>query len=316
MKRIAFVKDNTKLWTVWAPIFEQKGYNVVLLNTFSKTDQDRLLTEHWDAFIWRAKHDPWIKNLAKRFLSFFDIQQKIKTFPSFHDYLHYDDKITQYYILKSKSIPTPETYIYFDKNEAFQFLESANFPVVYKASSGSGSGNVGLIKSKLQGKIFIQKAFGKGVKAFFREEPIHRYCYFQEFLRGNKGDYKIVCFGDRRITGFIRIKGEEEKDLSLPRDKHYKYDIPIDLLEFVSSVHRKLGSLPVMSYDILKNNEGEWVVTELGVIFGDINNWHYYTDSKIYERNSEGIFTELEKSELSNDELFIELLLKKWGWVD
>jgi len=316
MKRIAFVKDNTRLWTIWAPIFEKKGFDVVLLDIYSKAAQDRLLNEEWDAFIWRAKHDPWIKNLGKRFLAFFDLQKNVKTFPSFHDYMHYDDKITQYYILKNNKIRIPETYIFFDKKEAIQFLDTAEYPIVYKAASGSGSGNVGLIKSKLQGKIFVQKAFGKGVKAFFREEPIHRYCYFQEFLKGNKGDYKIVCFGDRRITGFIRIKGEEEKDLSLPRDKHYKYDIPIDLLEFVSSVHRKLGSLPVMSYDVIKNNNNEWVITEFGVIFGDHSNWHYYTDSKNYERNHEGIFTELRKSEPSNDELFIELLLKSWGWID
>ena len=249
MKRIAFVKDITKLWTIWAPIFEKKGFDVVLLDIFSKSAQDRLLHEKWDAFIWRAKHDPWIKNLGKRFLSFFDIQQEIKTFPSFHDYLHYDDKITQYYILEKNNIRIPKTFIFFDKQEALEFFRISDFPVVYKATSGSGSANVGLIKTKSQGRRFVRKAFRKGIKTFFYGELIHKYCYFQEFLVGNKGDYKIICFGDKRITGFFRKKGEET-DLSLPRDQHYKTDMPIDLLEFVSSAHYKLGTLPVMSYDV------------------------------------------------------------------
>ena len=315
MKKIAFIKDVTGLWTVWAPILEKKGYQVVLLDIYSKNDQDRLLIESWDAFIWRAKHDPWIKNLGKRYLSFFNLQRNIRTFPSYHDYSHYDDKITQYFILQSKQIKTPKTFIFFDKNEAKKFIESAKFPLVFKASSGSGSSNVNLINSPMQGKNLIRKAFGKGIKTFFREEPIHRYCYFQEFLKGNVGDYKITCFGDSRITGYIRDKSDD-KDLSLPRDKHYKVDIPVDLLEFVSSVHAKLGSRPVMSYDVLKDNSGNWVITEFGVIFGDISNWHYYTDSKNYEKNDKEVFHELKETNPSNDELFIELLLKDWGWID
>lgn len=314
MKRIAFVKDITSLWKIWAPILEKKGFDVVLLDIYSKTDQDRLLHEKWDAFIWRAKHDPWIKNLAKRFLSFFDIQQNIKTFPSYHDYLHYDDKITQYYILEKNNIRIPKTFIFFDKQEALDFICNTDFPIIYKATSGSGSSNVGFIKSETQGRMFIKKAFGKGIKTFFKEEPIHRYIYFQEYLKGNKGDYKIVCFGDQRITGLFRKNVKDEIHKS--RAELYKVDVPNSLLEFISDVHNKLGSLPVMSYDILKNNEGEWVVTEFGVIFGDFNNWDYYTNSKNYERNSNGKFYELDETIPSNDELFIELLLKNWGWID
>ncbi len=314
MKKIAFIKDETGLWTIWAPIFEKKGYEVVLLDVYLKLDQDRLLDENWDAFIWRAKHDPWIKNLGKRYLSFFDLQRNIKTFPSFRDYSHYDDKISQYFIMRNKRINTPKTFIFFDKNEAQKFMDSAELPLVFKATSGSGSSNVNLVKSTTQGKKLIRKAFGKGIKTFFKEEPIHRYCYYQEFIPGNTGDYKIICFGDKRITGFFRKNVEDE--IKKSRSEFYKFDLPDSLLEFISGVNEKLGSLPVMSYDVIQDTEGNWFVTEFGVIYGDINNWDYYQNSKCYERDSDGNFKEIEKSVTTNDELFIDLLLKDWGWID
>lgn len=312
MKRIAFVKDVTNLWKVWVPILESKGYDVELLDIVSKEIQDRLISEHWDAFIWRAKHDPWIKNLGKRFLSFFDLQQNIKTFPSFRDYSHYDDKITQYYLLEKNKIPVPKTFIFFDKQEALEFFRSADFPVIYKATSGSGSSNVGVIKTVSQGKRFVNKAFGKGIKTFFKEEPIRKYSYFQEYLEGNIGDYKVICFGNQRITGVLRKNVKDE--IKKSRSEIYKVELPDSLLEFISDVHSKLGSPPVMSYDILQNNEMEWVVTELGVIYGDYDIWDYFTNAKNYERNSEGVFVEIEKNVPTNDHLFIDLLLKKWGW--
>ena len=67
-KKIALIKDITKFWTVYRTELEKHGLEVVLLDVFKQKDQERLLEEEWDGFIWRAKHDPYIRNLAKKLI--------------------------------------------------------------------------------------------------------------------------------------------------------------------------------------------------------------------------------------------------------
>ncbi len=98
--RIALVKDITKLWTVYKPELEKYGAEVVLLDIFKEKDLERLLTGDWDGLIWRAKHDPYIRDLAKTILYYFDVELGVKTFPSWNSYWNYDNKVAQSFVLK------------------------------------------------------------------------------------------------------------------------------------------------------------------------------------------------------------------------
>jgi glutathione synthase/RimK-type ligase-like ATP-grasp enzyme len=315
MKRIAVVEDETKLWTVWVPILQKKGIDVKTINIYRKEDHAEIIEGEWDGVIWRAKHDPHIRNLAKRILYFLNAERNINTFPSWKDYWHYDDKIAQYYLMKELGIRTAETTVLYDKNDALIFVDEADYPMIFKATSGAGSSNVGLLKSKSAARRYVKKAFDRGIKTYFREDIQYKYVYFQEFLKNNKGDYKIVCFGSDRITGFFR-KNRENDIFASGGARLHKEPIPHDLLEFVGSVHQKIGAPVVMSYDILKNNQNEWVVTELGVIFGDLSVWDWYTNSFIYELNNNNKIIELNNVDYSNDEYFIDLLLNEWKLDD
>ena len=107
------IKDITKFWTVYKPELEKYGVEVILLDIFQWNDQKRLLNEDWDGFIWRAKHDPKFRDLAKRFISLLDRSEGIKTFPSWDTYWHYDDKVAQLFLFKNLNIPSPKVSIIF-----------------------------------------------------------------------------------------------------------------------------------------------------------------------------------------------------------
>ena len=313
MKRIALIKDLTDLWTIYKPELEKYGYEVVLLEVFKKQDYDRLLNEKWDALIWRAKHDPKIRTLAKRLLYFFDYELKVKTFPSWNCYWHYDDKIAQSQIFIKYNIPGPNTYLFFDRNEALDFVTNkATYPIVYKSSSGAGSSNVELLKNSFSAKLYVKKVFGKGKETFFKEDLHRGYVYFQEYLKNNEGDYRIVCFGKERIFGFFRANRPNNKFASGSGIIEYR-TIPNDLLEFVYSVHGKLNFPTVMSYDIMKDNNNNWVMEEMSVIYGDLTSEERYKQSHHYYVN-DGQFIE---SEVTDDiqRYFISSLLKSWGWI-
>ena len=113
------------------------------------------------------------------------------------------------------------------------------------------------------------------------------------------------------MTGFFR-KNRENDVFASGGARLHKKPLPQDLMEFVWSVHLKLGSPHVMSYDVLRNNSNEWVITELGVIFGDLTVWDFYTNSFIYEIDDNNELVELKNIDYSNDEYFIDLLLKEW----
>ncbi len=212
MKKFALVKDVTDFWKVYEPMLKKYSIDVITLDIFNYENQQRLLNENWDGFFWRAKHDPRYRDLAKRFFPLFENELGIKTFPSFKDYWHYDDKMSQYFLFQKLNIPTPKTYVFYNQDEAINFINTkAEFPIIYKAPSGAGSANVGFLKSKFSAIRYIKKAFNKGIKTASLEDLQRYYVYFQEFLKYNDGDYRVISYGKDRIVSFFRANKPNQK---------------------------------------------------------------------------------------------------------
>jgi len=312
VKRLALIKDNTSFWKIYEPMFKEHSADVVTLDIFSYEDQQRLLNEEWDGVFWRAKHDPKYRDLAKRFISLFDKIQGSKTFPSFNDYWYYDDKMAQSFLFQKLNIPTPNTFVFYHKDEALDFIQSkTKYPLIFKSPSGAGSANVGLLKSKLQAKRYINKAFGKGIETSSREELQRHYVYFQEYLRDNCGDFRIICYGKNRISGFFRENRPNAKFAS-GSGLFDLGDVPTDVLKFAYMVQKKLNFPTVMSYDIMKDNEDNWVVGEISSIFGDLNTLSIYDKAMHYQvLNNQFIKQE---NFVDDSQYFIDSLIKEWGW--
>ncbi len=313
MNKVAIIKDKLNFWEVYKKELERLDINVELFDIYKIEDQNKLLAGNWDGFIFRAGHDPWIKMLGKRFLYLFDISCSVKSFPSWNDYWHYDDKISQYYLFAKNNIPTPNTKIFYSKDEALKYIKDVEFPIIYKASSGAGSKNVGLLKNKLSAEIYIRKAFGNGIKTAFKADKQFYYVYFQEFLKNNDGDYRIICLGDKRIFGFYRENMPNAKFARGSGMINYS-EIPNDILTIVYDAHKKLNSPVWMSYDIMKDNDDNWVIGEISVINGNRDSIDIYKQCKHYIIKSEK-FIETE-STIDIQQYFINNLLKEWGWND
>lgn len=315
MKRLALIKDITKFWTVYKPELEKYGIDVVLLDVFKNKDLNRLLDEEWDGFIWRAKHDPKFRDLAKRLISLFDKKLGVKTFPAWNDYWLYDDKMAQSFLFQKLQIPTPKTFVFYNKEEAIDFVEKyENYPLVYKSSSGAGSANVGFLKNKLQAKRYIKKAFGKGLETFFKEDLQRFYVYFQEFLSNNEGGYRVVCHSNKMLYGYYKFN-DENSNVATGLGKIDFSPLPADLLQFSFNVHRLLGFPLVMSYDVFKDNIGNFSVLEMSVIYSGLDSFQKNIEAVKFEITEENKFLQMEKKN-NYHEYFIKLLLKEWGWID
>jgi glutathione synthase/RimK-type ligase-like ATP-grasp enzyme len=311
MKTVAIVKDRTEFWPLFKTEFEKYGYSVKLIDIWNHKEQVQLLNESFDGFVWRAKHNPKIKNLAKRFIYLLNIEFKIPTYPDWYSYWHYDDKIAQSYLMRKHKISTPNTYVFYDKEEALTFATETEYPIIYKCPFGAGSSNVGILKNKKAAKAYIKKIFSRGVESYFKNEIQKDYVYFQEFLHNNDGDYKVICYGSDNIQVIYR---ENRKDIPLASGGGNIKIVPCDedLLNFTHKINIQLG-YHEMSYDLMKKDKTDWVITELGIIYGDLSN-NIYDEAPVYERKTEKWIKI--QSEGNRVERMIRGLLKnQWKWI-
>lgn len=116
-----------------------------------------------DGVMWRTAHTPNDKQLAKRILYTIEKYLNIPVFPDHNTYWHYDDKIAQYYMLRAAGIPTPQTWIFWDKDAARNWAKKTEYPKVFKLSAGAGSSNVIKVSSEAEASKLINRMFGHGI---------------------------------------------------------------------------------------------------------------------------------------------------------
>jgi len=271
-----------------------------------------------DLFIYRWTHYDNDRMLAHTILPVVEKDLKINVFPDQNTCWHYDDKIRQYYLLKSYSFPFTECWIFWDKYKAKEWLESAEFPIVFKLSHGAGSSNVVKIEDNKNAEKVINTLFGKGVQSgqlpfknstktidftfnkyltslarkllnFIKENDISvfwqrekNYVLFQKYLPNNNYDTRITVIGDRAF-GFIRMTRKD--DFRASGSGKIDYDpqkIDKRCVKIAFEVSKKLG-FQSMAYDFLFNKTNEPEICEISYTFQDIAvyNCEGYWDSEM-----------------------------------
>ncbi|MBN2070996.1 MAG: hypothetical protein JW814_06015 [Candidatus Krumholzibacteriota bacterium] len=307
MKRIALVRDENGYHEKYKPILEEYGYLVEVVDIWRADGMDYLLGEKWDGFIWWAKHTPRIRNLARKLLYYFEHVEKIKTYPSFRDYWHYDDKVAQHILFRKFEVPVPETVVFNREEDAMRYAEVAELPVICKAASGAGSSNVRLIAKKKDLARHVRKVFREGVKTRFKEDMQKDYIYLQKFIPGNTGDYRLVMYGPRLAVGFFR-KNSEKNSFASGSGIYEGSKVTREMVEFVDLIHARMGNT-IMSYDLLEDGEA-FVVTEMSIIYGILKN-KFYEQADWYSKK-DGSWERTEPR--SRHRSTIDALLTGWGW--
>ena len=289
MKKIALVKCGNRMWEAFRIELNKRNIEPTILDIFKSRDLETLINNNWDGIIWTAKHSAKVKNLGKRVLDFYDQTENTFVYPDWKSYWHYDDKISQYFLFTQKQIPIPKTYLFYDEEEAINCLSNVDYPIVFKSTDGASSVNVQVIYSIGQAKKITKKIFRKNSKTLFKSKRQKGYLLFQEFQKNNPGDYRLVVYG-KEIMGHFR-PNRKDTPLASGSGIYIYQEIPHDLLTFGYNVYNKLGT-NVMSLDIIKGNNGEWVIAEISVIYGDYG-YDHYDNSKVYKLTDNGNWEEV-----------------------
>lgn len=183
-----------------------------------------------------------------------------KVFPDFHTAWHFDDKVGQKYLLEAINAPLVPSYVFYDEQNALQWIEETEFPKVFKLRKGAGSAHVKLVNNKSEAKKIVDKAFSKGysqydkisnlkdrwykyrkgitgledvAKGILRIGKTTRfakiagneigYVYFQDFIPGNLSDTRVVVI-DKKAFAIKRLVRKGDFRASGSGDILYKKD--------------------------------------------------------------------------------------------
>jgi hypothetical protein len=237
------------------------------------------------------QHDSDLQ-LAKDIMPTIENEHGIKCYPNLKTGWHYDDKVKQYHLLRSKGFPITESWICYDKSAALNWVQKANFPVVFKLRGGAGSQNVLLVQNQDQASKLVRRMFGRGIvpekhlnfgstrfKHFNLYRELHHlggniyrktkgfdvspfwqiqknYVLFQKFLPGNVCDTRITVIGNRAFA-FRRMVRKD--DFRASGSGLIDYDMTkIDqrCIEIAFQVSKQMG-FQSMAYDFLYNENNE-----------------------------------------------------------
>lgn len=243
--------------------------------------------------------------IAKNILNTLEFHGK-KIFPTFNDAWHYDDKLSETYLLESINAPIPKSFYYYDYNSLEIALNNneISFPIIAKLRNGSGSHNVKKIDSIIELKSYAKKMFSAGlnsapsliykassnikssksIKIFINRAKripeflttlanakkfnVERgYVYLQKFIPNDGYDLKIVVVGDK-LSFIGRNIREGEFRASGGGDIFYDKDkITKNVIDSAFETTDRLG-FSCMGYDYVINNiTGEGIIIEISYGF-------------------------------------------------
>lgn len=257
-----------------------------------------------DLFVFKWGHDHHSTQVAAAILPVIERYMNVKCFPNHDTGWHYDDKIKQFFLLSQAGFPAVDSFVFWDKRVALQWLEGwKEFPLVFKLKSGAGSDSVKLVNTRRRASRLVKRLFGPGISQnafnpwqtfkvknhsflhlarfygvqlrdrFFTPERKaywfrHKnYAYFQRFMPGNDFDTRVTTAGDK-VHAFRRFN--RPNDFRASGSDLWDIDpekIDKRMLRIALDISRHFG-FQGMAYDFVYDENREPRIIEMSYLYG------------------------------------------------
>jgi hypothetical protein len=230
-----------------------------------------------------------------------------QSFPSLNEVRIYENKRYFAYWAKANNLPHPDTFIFYNKNEALSAINSMNLPLVGKMNIGASGNGVQILHTKDGVKNYIDQAFSTGLisrigprfrkgkliqrawrKLTHPKELVNRLKTYQEISSDvQKGfvilqkyikheyEWRVVRIGESYFA-HKKLVAEDMASGTLLK----KYDDPSpSLLEFVRFVTDRFG-FRSMAVDLFEPEPGHYLINEMQCIFGQSDPYQMLVDGK------------------------------------
>lgn len=232
----------------------------------------------------------------------------IRCLPDFDSYWQYEDKIKEYYLLKSHDFPIVDSYVFWNLEHADAFVHGAKFPIIAKLPKGAASSNVVLIRSTEEARTLNRQVFIKGVKAgklnnrsnlrsiwnsgllkyskrslrsflidtgfirdksYFPEWQIQKDAIlYQKFLPNNSFDQRIVIIGKRAFGARRFVRDNDFRASGSGKSDIDPRNIDIRCVKIAFAISQRLN-FNAMGYDFIYDENKNPIINEFGYCFAD-----------------------------------------------
>lgn len=289
----------------WKNYCEKENINFVSLNCYDSDIIKQLKENEITHLMWHFHHSKAKDILMARNVLYSASKMGIKTFPDFNTCWHFDDKVSQKYLLEAIEAPLVPSYAFYDRKETIFWLKTkAKYPLVAKLRRGAGSYNVVLLKDFRDAKKYTKKMFGsgihptpgyiadvknklkvagnlEGVKRRLKKVPNYfkmvlqgkkdfprekGYVFFQDFLEGNKEDLRIGIVGNKLWAVKRKVRENDFRASGSGMPSYDYSDITKELIEQMFYIYKKIG-VQSMSFDLVKDKYGKFLIVEISYGF-------------------------------------------------
>lgn len=217
---------------------------------------------------------------------------EVTLYPTLRELSVYESKLSLSYFLRANAIPHPTTWAFFSKTEALTFVAEAEYPLVFKITSGSGASGVEFVHTSKQAEELVKLMFDKtyyGRQAIDPRAGDYGYVFFQQFVPDSR-EFRIIKLGHKWF-GHEKHKMPEQQFFS--GSGHNLWTAPpMELLDFCEDIASK-HEFTSMCFDILVTASGDFLVNELQTWFGSFNDSQMYVEGVpgCYMRGQDGTWT-------------------------
>jgi hypothetical protein len=185
-------------------------------------------------------------------------------FPTYDELWLWESKRRMRDWTAAHGLPMPATHIFYNRDEALEFAEKVELPIISKTDHGDCSRGVRILRTRRDAVNLVRRAFGRGIS--FRErssgEKEAGFILFQEFIP-DATEWRMIRvdesyfghmkkkIGDFHSGSHTALEGEPPREL-------------LDLTRHITDIK----GFKSMALDILLSRDGRPHVTELQTIWG------------------------------------------------
>ncbi len=275
--KIGLVRDLDDLpyYTKYIRYLDYNDFDYEYYNIFRSDWQEK--AEKFDIIIFRPCSYPWALDDARDKIYFLEKVLGKKVLPSFKELMFYENKLYQYYILKELKAPVAPTFTSTDYRESLAFIKKAEYPLISKIRTGSGSSGVRLIKSKNQARRLVKRIFRRGAPTYWPFLRQKNYVYLQQYIENDGYDLRVIVFDKDNIFGYYRK----------PRDNDFrasgsgiviKKALPEEAVKIALNIAERLN-YNILAVDFVKSvNDNNYYIIEASIFIQIITSTHLMED--------------------------------------
>lgn len=310
-KIVVLANENEEDHLLWIKALESYHIklNYKIINLTSNYWLDELITYKPDYCLSRPPGITTVyKQLYDERLYIISEVLKLPVFPRYEECLIYENKRFLSFWLAANNLPYPVTNIFYDSNEAEEFISKAAYPIVAKVNIGASGSGVSILHTRKEAENYVEKTFhGKGApkrwgpniakggllkRGFYyvkhpfeiqkklityntrRLEKQNNFVFFQEYINHNF-EWRVVRIGDS-FFAHKKMKLGEKSSGSLK--KGYE-NPPLSLLNFVKEITDKAGFFS-QAVDIFEDSSRGYLINEMQCMFGQSDPYQMLVNGK------------------------------------